>query len=97
MSQTLSCEVLVHVHSMPEWLQEHLDNPASECFIWAQDYQRLIQGANLWKVWMIDADGCYWLEVNYMSDGEPSFNTLKVEPGTFALVDTEPYQVFSEY
>lgn len=96
-SDSILFDSLIHVQTMPQWLQAYLDKPDSEYFIWAQDYQRLIQGANLWKVWMIDEEGCYWLEVNYMTDeGEPAFHTLKLEIDTFALVETEPYWIFSE-
>ena len=94
---TVLVDVLIHVHTLPPWLEAHLTDPNSEYYIWAQDYQRLIQGDNLWKVWMVAEDGGYWLEVNYMTaTGEPAFNTLKLEAGTFALVETEPYRVLSE-
>lgn len=46
---------------------------------------------------MIDQYGDYWLEVNYLDDnGEPAFNTLKLETGTYSLIEADTYEVLSE-
>jgi len=97
MSKTIKTDQLIYVHSLPEWLTGHLHNPQSEYYIWACDYQRLIKGKNLWRIWLIDEYGDYWLEVNYLNEeSEPEFHTLKLEPGTFDTIEADEYQVLCE-
>ena len=97
MNKKVEVSHLVYVHTMPEWLQQHLQSPSSDYYAWARDYERLIEGRNLWRIWMIDVDFGYWLEVNYINDhGQPEFNTIKLEPNTFSLIETEPYETLTE-
>ena len=97
MIQKIQTNELVYVHSMPEWLLPYLEDSNSEYHVWAKDYERLTRGRTLWRVWMIDEFSDYWLEVNYINDkGLPEFHTIKLEPNTFVLVETEPYEIITE-
>ena len=97
MNKKVQINNLVHVHTVPDWLVEPLTDKNSGNHTWAKDYERLTKGDNLWRIWMVDNLGAYWLEVNYMNtEGFPIFNTLKLEQGTFDLIKTDNYEILSE-
>ncbi len=94
MSNKKNFDSLVYIHTMPKWLEAYLDDPHSDYYTWSKDYERLIVGKQLWRVWMIDEFGAYWIELNYMDEkGLPVFHTIKIEHGTYAFVETEKYKV----
>ncbi|TMN44682.1 hypothetical protein [Pseudoalteromonas sp. S2755] len=95
MSKTI--DYLLHIHTLPDDLKNALNNP--EDFLWgtAQLYSKLIETRYLWKVWQIDEFGELWIEVNFIdSDSSPKFETLKIGPGTYSKVESEPYLVLVE-
>lgn len=90
-------EFLVHVHCIPEWLKAHLHDPDSDSYVFAKDYERLTKDDVLWPIWKIDEYGAYWVEIIYLSDeGNARYHSVKLEEGTYAPVEAEPYDVICE-
>ncbi|RJG48420.1 hypothetical protein [Motilimonas pumila] len=87
-------DYLLHIHTLPDDLKKALNDPQDLLWGTAQLYAKLIETQYLWRIWQIDEFGELWIEVNSINDkGSPRFETLKLDSGTYALIENEPYQV----
>lgn len=92
----LKIDYLIDVHSLPVDLAQALSQPDSDLYATAKLYERLVLSDLLWRVWQVDEYGELWLEVNTLDcDGEPVFETLKLDEGSYRKVPFEPYEVIS--
>ncbi|REL26488.1 hypothetical protein DXX93_07760 [Thalassotalea euphylliae] len=90
-------DFLLNVTQVPADLLAVCHQPKADLYGTYQLYQFLVDSPLLYKVWMVDEYGDYWLEVNLIDDsGEPAFHTIKIDQDSYEQVEFEPYQVLTE-
>jgi len=87
---------LLDIHRLPQDLAIALEDQNSNLLSAAMLYSKVIETKLLWRVWQIDEFGELWIEVNSISDGQPVFETLKIDSGTYRKINTDAYLALSE-
>jgi hypothetical protein len=95
--RTTSISFLAWVHSLPEDLRKPLAPDPGYLDETSELYQFVIDSRLLWRVWMIDEWGRFWICVDRMSlKGKPEFHTLLIDEGGFDKIECDPYDVEDE-
>jgi len=96
MSDTIEINYLLHIHTLPYDLEIALEEKNTYQLSTAKLYLRVINTELLWRVWLVDEFGELWIEVNSMSNSQPIFETLRIDAGTYAKINTDVYLAHCE-
>ena len=92
--QTATVKFLAWVHSLPADLRKPLAPDRHYLKETSELYQFVIDSRLLWRVWMIDEWGRFWISVERMGPAQkPEFHTLIIDEGTFDKIECEAYEV----
>jgi hypothetical protein len=95
--QTATVKFLAWVHSLPADLHKPLASDRAYLQETSELYQFVIDSRLLWRVWMIDEWGRFWISVERMGHAQrPEFHTLMIDEGTFDKIECEAYEVEAE-
>ncbi len=88
---------LAWMHTLPSDLREPLPAERSYLQETSELYQFVINSRLLWRIWMVDEWGRFWICVERMSaDKKPEFHTLIIDEGTYDKIEDEPYEIEEE-
>jgi hypothetical protein len=95
--KSANIDFLAWVHSLPEDLRKPLAPDRANLEETSDVYQFVIDSRLLWRIWMNDEWGRFWITVDRMGpDRKPQFHTLMIDDGTFDRIDCDPYEVEDE-
>jgi len=95
--QTTTIDFLAWVHSLPDSLRKPLAPDQAYLEETSDLYQFVIDSRLLWRVWMIDEWGRFWIAVNRMSaDRKPEFHPMVIDDDTFVKIECDTYEIEDE-
>jgi hypothetical protein len=86
----------VWVHTLPDDLKNAPPPTDENDLDTAEVYSFLISTRLIWKIYLIDEWGGYWIAFQRVEKDDVSSDCIRIDPGTYKEFEVEPYEVIDQ-